>query len=89
MVLPGTEHAVVEAAKVRDYLLSHEHPVGRFKAVFFESLGYAQIDWTRLQSDLLDLCRTGDAVAGQASLFGRKCEVRVLLRDRPVGRLRS
>ena len=72
MVLPGTEHAVVEAAKVRDYLLSHEHPVGRFKAVFFESLGYAQIDWTRLQSDLLDLCRTGDAVAGQASLFGRR-----------------
>jgi hypothetical protein len=29
MTLPGSEHAVVDVAKVRDYLLSHEHPVGR------------------------------------------------------------
>jgi len=85
MVLPGTEHAVVDAAKIRDYLLSHEHPIGRFKAVFFESLGYAQIDWTRLQSDLLDLCRSSDAVEGQASQFGRKYEVRGTLKG-PSGR---
>ena len=35
MKLPRAEHAVVEDAKVRDYLLSREHPVGRFKAAFF------------------------------------------------------
>jgi hypothetical protein len=35
MVLPGSEHAVIDAAKLRDYLLSYEHPVGRFKAAFF------------------------------------------------------
>ena len=49
MVLPQAEHAVVDAAKVRDYLLSHEHPVGRFKAVFFETLGYSQADWTQFR----------------------------------------
>ena len=85
MLLPGAEHAVVDAAKVRDYLLSHEHPIGRFKAVFFESLGYAQVDWPRLQLDLLALCRGGDAVEGQASQFGRKYEVRGTLKG-PSGR---
>ena len=53
MVLPGSKYAVVEAAKVRDYLLSHEHSVGRFKAAFFEALGYTVTDWARLQRDLL------------------------------------
>ena len=89
MILRGAEHAVVDPAKVRDYLLSHEHPIGRFKAVFVQSLGYAQIDWPRLQSDLLDLCRRHDAVEGQASQFGRKYGVRGNLNDRLGGRLRS
>jgi hypothetical protein len=31
MRLPGLERAVVDVAKVRDSLLFHEHPVGRFK----------------------------------------------------------
>jgi hypothetical protein len=39
MILPRAEDAVVEPAKLRDTLLSREHPVGRFKAAFFESLG--------------------------------------------------
>jgi hypothetical protein len=45
MVLSGAEHAVVDAAKIRDYLLSHAHPIGRFKGVFFEALGYVHSDW--------------------------------------------
>jgi hypothetical protein len=85
MVLPGAEHAVVDAAKVRDYLLSHELPIGRFKAVFFESLGYTQVDWPRLQIDQLGLCRNRDAVDRQASQFGRKHEVRGTLKG-PSGR---
>ncbi len=85
MVLPQADHAIVEEAKVRDYLLSREHPVGRFKAVFFEALGYSQADWSRLQTDLLDLCRHVDAIEGQASQFGRKYEVRGTLKG-PSGR---
>jgi hypothetical protein len=85
MVLRGAEQAVVDAAKVRDYLLSHEHPIGRFKAVFFEAVGYSQAAWQQLQSDLLSLCRSRDATEGQASPFGRKYEVRGTL-DGPSGR---
>jgi hypothetical protein len=40
--IPNAERAIVEAAKVRDYLLSSTHPVGRFKAPFFARLGYGQ-----------------------------------------------
>lgn len=42
MNLPGAEEAIVDDAKVRDYLLSREHPVGRFKATFFSGLGYTR-----------------------------------------------
>jgi hypothetical protein len=59
--------------------------VGRFRAVFFEGLGYTQADWIRLQGDLLDLCRSGDALGGQASRFGQKYEVRGTLKG-PSGR---
>jgi hypothetical protein len=85
MILPGSEHAVVDDAKIRDYLLSHEHVVGRFKAIFFEALGYSGAGWQRLRQDLLDLCRTGVAVEGQSSQFGRKYEVRGNLHG-PSGR---
>ena len=85
MKLPGSERALVDAVKVRDYLLSHEHPVGRFKAVFFETLGYSRAGWFRLQRDLLDLSRKGTAAESQSSQFGRKYEVRGTIQG-PSGR---
>ena len=85
MKFPGGDRAVVEPAKLRDYMLSREHPVGRFKAAFFEALGYTQADWRRFERDLRALCRSCDAVEGQASPFGRKFEVRGTLTG-PAGR---
>jgi hypothetical protein len=34
------EHAVIKPAKIRDFLLSTSHPVGRFEAPFFANLRY-------------------------------------------------
>jgi len=39
MSLPNAERAVVDPVKVRDYLLSAVHPIGRFKARFFVAMG--------------------------------------------------
>jgi hypothetical protein len=39
--LPNADRAVIEDAKVRDYLLSATHPIGRFKSVFFVALGFS------------------------------------------------
>jgi hypothetical protein len=76
MKLPNAEHAVIEPAKVRDYLLSSSHPVGRFKAPFFASLGYASASWDRLDEDLRLLAASGDAEFGRDSPYGRKYEIR-------------
>ena len=53
MQLPNAGNVVVEPAKLRDYLLSRFHYSGRFKAAFFEALGYAREDWQRL-ADRMD-----------------------------------
>ena len=85
MNLPNAENAYIEPAKVRDYLLSPAHPVGRFKAAFFVSLGYSQIEWEKLRDDLLALAASGDAVSGEDTGFGRKFEVNGILAA-PSGR---
>jgi len=73
--LPNAHRAVIEPGKVRDYLLSTSHPVGRFKATVFVALGYSSAHWEVLRDDLLGLARIGAATAGQPSSFGRKFEV--------------
>ncbi len=75
MKLPAAERVVVEPAKIRDYVLSTSHPVGRFKAPFFASLGYTSANWRRLDEDLRDLAISGDAVFGKASQWGQKYEI--------------
>ncbi len=76
MKLPAAERAVIEAAKIRDYLLSTSHPVGRFKTAFFTGLGYTRANWRRLEADLRDLAVTGDAQPGRTSPYGEKYEIR-------------
>jgi hypothetical protein len=39
VLLPNADRAVIEPAKLRDYLLSTVHPLGRFKARFCTALG--------------------------------------------------
>ena len=84
-MLPGAERAVVDPPKVRDYLLSTAHPVGRFKAVVFHALGYSANAWETLRDDLLALARDGTALPGRANAFGQKYEVGGTLRG-PNGR---
>jgi hypothetical protein len=76
MKLPARERAVIEPAKIRDYLLSNSHPVGRFKAPFFASLGYTRTNWRRLEADLRDLAVSKDAEPGRNSPYGQKYEIR-------------
>jgi hypothetical protein len=85
MQLPNADHVIIDEAKIRDYLLAPEHPVGRFKAAFFAALGYQQPDWSRLASDLRRLAATGDVLPGPASPYGAKFRVRGILQG-PAGR---
>ena len=86
MRLPGGEQAIVDAAKVRDYLLSPGHPVGRAKARFFTSLGFARDRWPELQQALLRIARDGDAQLVDLTPFGQKYTVRATI-EGPNGRV--
>lgn len=72
--LPNREHAEIEPAKIRDYLLSSSHPKGHPKAEVFLGLGYTDDNWQRLAADLLALARSGDAEE-VASPYGQKFRI--------------
>lgn len=55
MVLLNRITAVIPAEKLRDYLLSPTHPIGRYKATFFRTLGYDPSNWQVLEGDLRSL----------------------------------
>lgn len=85
MKLPAADQAVVDRAKVHDYLLSTGHSIGRFKAAFFMRLGYEVARWRRLEADLRGVAVTGDARLGRWNPYGQKYEVRGVLTG-PSGR---
>ena len=85
MQLPNAEQAVVDEAKIRAYLLSSEHPVGRFKAAFFRGLGFESGDWPLLQSALVVHAKTGEALPEPTSAYGQKFRIRAMLQG-PGGR---
>jgi hypothetical protein len=74
-MLPNAQQATVDPSKVRDYLLSPTHPIGHFKAVVFNALGYTVEHWPLLAQDLIALARSESAVPGHPSPYGVKYEV--------------
>ncbi|QPN62018.1 DUF6883 domain-containing protein [Synechococcus sp. CBW1004] len=79
-MLPHAEHAVVEQAKICDYLLSGVHPVGRFKARVFLALGYSSEGWSRLRDDLLHHGRTGMVRRIESNTYGMKVVISAKLK---------
>ncbi len=80
MKLPNAEAAIIDADKLRDYLLSPAHPVGRFKAAFFRSLGYSREDWTQFENDLREYHLTEDFSDILESRYGVKYVIRANLK---------
>lgn len=76
MHLPNSDRAVIDSTKLRDSLLSASHPVGRFKARFFESLGYSAENWEQLEADIRDLIGATEARPREKTEYGQKYEVR-------------
>ena len=83
--LPNAERAIVDPVRVRDYLLSPVHPVGRAKARFFTALGFDQHTWVELQRALLAHAH-GEAEPASGGAYGQKYSVRGMLQG-PTGRI--
>ena len=79
MRVPNGRSARIDAAKIREYLLSPVHPVGRFKSAFFTSLGYSRDAWRRLETDLRAHLEDHEVVQTQPNSYGMKYVVRATL----------
>lgn len=79
MKLPNADKAIIPAEKLRDYILSPSHPVGKFKAVFFESLGYTQENWQNFEEEIRNLIANNEASAVEQNEYGQKFEVKGII----------
>lgn len=77
--IPNSDRAVIEPIKLHSYLLSTSHPVGRFKAAFFLSLGYTSDAWQRLESDLRLQHLTQETELRETTAYGQKYAIRATL----------
>ena len=80
MLLPNGELAEIDPEKLRGYLLSPTHPVGRFKARFFTALGYSADDWQTLGADLRIQHLSQDAEPGAVTPYGQPYTIRAILK---------
>ncbi len=72
MKLPNAERSIVDERKIRDYLLSRSHPVGRFKAAFFARAGFGPENVELLITQLRDFALDEEAQLGDATEYGQK-----------------
>ncbi len=77
--LPNAIKAIIETEKLRGYILSSTHPVGRFKAAIFRRLGYSTENWEVFERSLRELILTQDASEAEESRYGKKYIVEGLL----------
>lgn len=79
--LPNAKRALVDRAKLADYLLSPSHPVGRFKARFFNRLGFRADALEELERALREQhVLVADAEAGEPEGLGQPFTIRAILR---------
>jgi hypothetical protein len=72
MSLPNSEKAYVPRQKLKDYLLSETHAVGKAKAKYFRSLGYTERNADQLAGDLLKIAKSEGVSQEVASDYGTK-----------------
>ena len=70
--LPSPALAIIEEQKIRQYLLTSDHPAGRAKAAFFLRFGFRVEAWQELRQALLRHSRTAGIVAIGETEFGEK-----------------
>ena len=71
MRLPGGDNVRIEDRKVRSYLLSTAHPVGRFKARVFASAGFTESNDSASISEIRRVAAVGEIASAEDTSFGK------------------
>jgi len=82
------DHVEISDLKVRDYLLSREHPIGRFKADFLSRLGFTSERCELLTEAIRGQLAPLDVEPGRVSTYGTKYLTKGVLRG-PSGNQES
>ena len=75
MNLPRGERVQIDDLKIRGYLLSPTHPVGRFKARVFAAAGFGESTAELFVSELRRIAASGGVEDTEDIEFGRKYTV--------------
>lgn len=86
MELPNKEKAYIPLAKLKDYLLSETHSVGKSKAKFLRSLGFNEMNVNLLKEGLIAIAHSGNVKDVVSSSHGVKYVIDGQLKV-PVGGL--
>jgi len=73
--LPNAERVRIDERKVRDYLLSKTHPIGRFKARVFGAIGFDESNRAAFMAELQRIAKSGEISQVEDIPFGRKYTV--------------
>jgi hypothetical protein len=57
MQLPNYEKAVINPQKFTDYILSNSHPIGKYKAAYFKSIGFIKENYHLLINEISKLIK--------------------------------
>lgn len=60
MKLPNRKNAIIRREKLTNYLLSLTHPVGKYKAIFFRSIGFNDNNANMLKRGLYDIAQKNE-----------------------------
>ena len=85
MRLPNARLAVVDRAKITEYLLNPEHPDNGGKAAFFVTLEFSRSDWDTFADALRRLALTADVTESMETVHGKKYIVEGEL-ENPAGK---
>lgn len=86
MKLPNRENAQVPPSKLREYLLSETHPIGRSKARFLRALGFDDTNVNLLGQALIAIANSEDVKEVTSSPHGTKYVIDGML-ETPSGNL--
>ena len=75
MKLPNADRVRIDDRKVRGYLLSKTHPVGRFKARVFSAVGFDEGTLDAFVAELRRIALSGEVSEVEDFTFGKKYTV--------------
>ena len=85
MQLPNKEKAYIPLSKLKDYLLSETHSVGKSKAKLLRSLGFNEMNVNLLKESLMAIAHSENVKEAISSPHGVKYIIDGLLRTQAGG----